>query len=330
MQPPLSNGMASQPPMTNGHNMPQLPIKGIPQAQMQNMQGIPGQHRQSAPNPTPDIRLVMQAQQISEQQRQAVQMQQQGRQHPGQNSQIHNSPPNMRANMSNANQQSSLLQNQALMAAFNSNNSNGSTPPANNNYVLANSGSSGSPRMNLPQVNGQNQNQNHPNGSNHSGGLSHVVKLEAQARAQFPNASPDHIRKLVTDNLQAMASRQQVSQAAMHAAAGGAHPAPSPSHVPVGHPGPSLVGLQPGMQNSPQQYAQMLRAQQQQQAANAAANLSANNGTSNSNSNGTPAQGNANGNVNGNINGTGGIVANGGVAGSQQGRSASVSSGQGK
>lgn len=174
--------------------------------------------------------------------------------------------------------------------------------------------------MNPPQLNGQNVNQNHSNGGNHSGGLSHIAKLEAQARAQFPNASPEHLRKLVSDNLQAMASRQQVSAAAMHAAAGGAH-SPSPAHGPGGHPGPSLAGLQPGMQNSPQQYAQMLRAQQQQQAALAAANLAAagaNNVNPSSNGNGTSAQGN------------GVVPANGGATGPQHSRSASVSSGQGK
>jgi chromatin modification-related protein VID21 len=48
--------------------------------------------------------------------------------------------------------------------------------------------------------------------------------------------------------------RQQISQSAMHAAAGG---------------GGNFSAIPNGMQNSPQQYAQMLRAQQERQAASA-------------------------------------------------------------
>jgi chromatin modification-related protein VID21 len=185
-----------------------------------------------APNPAPDIRLVMQARQISEQQRQAVQMQQQG-----QNGQIHNSPPNMRSNMSGMNQQAFMQNNQAMMAAFNSGNMNGvSTPPPNGLNVPG----AGSPRMAHP---GQSQQLN--------GSVSQITKLEASCRAQYPTASPEQINKLVRDALSQNLAVQR--QSAMHAAAGNGTP---------------LAGMPAGMQNSPQQYAQMLRAQQERQAAN--------------------------------------------------------------
>ena len=232
------NGIGTQVPLTNGHGpIPQIPLQGVPQAQMQmpgmpGMQGLPPQHRMPAPNPAPDIRTVMQARQISEQQRQAVQMQQQG-----QNGQIHNSPPNMRSNMSGMNQQAFMQNNQAMMAAFNSGNINGvSTPPPNGLNVPG----AGSPRVAHP---GQSQ---QPNGS-----ISQITKLEASCRAQYPNASQEQINKLVRDALSKNLTAQR--QSAMHAAAGGVAP---------------LAGMPAGIQNGPQQYAQMLRAQQERQAAN--------------------------------------------------------------
>lgn len=225
-----------------------MPTKGIPQAQMQNMQGLQSlqaQHRLPVQNPGSsgaDIRLVMQARQISEQQRQAVQMQQ-GQQIPGHGGQIHNSPPNMRANMTGMNQQNYIQSNQALMAGFSPSNPNGvSTPPANGLQV-PNNGSSGSPRMN-----NQNNQQLHSNTNT----VMDVNQLEAQYHTQYPNAPPEQIRKMVSETLkQRQVQRQQISQSAMHAAAGNGGPLP---------------GLPGGMQHSPQQYAQMLRAQQERQA----------------------------------------------------------------
>jgi chromatin modification-related protein VID21 len=196
------------------------------------MTNIPPQHRLPAPNPAPDLQLVMQARRISEQQRQAVQMQQQ---HQGPNPQVHSSPPNMRQNMNGINQQAFMQNGQAMMAAFSIGNGNGvSTPPANGFNVNA-VGSAGSPRIAHP---GQSQ---HPNGS-----ISQVSKLEAQCRARAPTATPDQINKMVRDTLNQNLARQS----AMHAAAGG---------------GTSLPGMPSGMQASPQQYAQMLRAHQEKQ-----------------------------------------------------------------
>jgi chromatin modification-related protein VID21 len=239
----MANGMAAQVPLPNGHAaIPQMPLKGVPQAPMQampgmpSMQGVPAQARMAATNGTPDLRLVMQARQISEQQRHAVQMQQQG-----QNGQIHNSPPNMRANMnmSNMNNQSFMQNSQALMAAFSAGNMNGVGTPPSNGLNVPSTGPAGSPRMGHP---GQPQ---QPNGS-----VSHINKLESQIRAQFPTASPEQIKKLVQETVSQSLAAQR--QSAMHAAAGS---------------GTALTGMPGGHQNSPQQYAQMLRAQQERQAA---------------------------------------------------------------
>jgi len=202
---------------------------------MPGMPGLPPQHRMPVPNQAPDLRLVMQARQISEQQRQAVQMQQQS-----QNGQIHNSPPNMRANMNtnmNAlNQQAFMQNNQAMMAAFNAGTINGVSTPPPNGLNVPSGGSAGSPRMG---------HLNQPQQAN--GSVSQITQLEAKFRAQLPAASPETINKIVKE---ALTTAQR--QSAMHAAAGN---------------GATLPGMPGGMQNSPQQYAQMLRAQQERQAA---------------------------------------------------------------
>ncbi|KAI9742665.1 MAG: chromatin modification- protein VID21 [Claussenomyces sp. TS43310] len=255
----LPNGMGNSMPISNGNGhggAPPIPMKGVPQAQMQNMPGLQGlqsQHRLPVPNPGPDLRLVMQARQISEQQRQAVQMQQQSQQHSGQNSHVHNSPPNVRANMNAMSQQNFMQNNQAMMASFGAGNANGlSTPPANG-MQAPNNGPAGSPRIGHPHQ----PQQMHSNGST----ILEVNQLEAQYHSQFPNAPPEQIRKMVSDTLkQRHAQRQQISQSAMHAAAGN---------------GGALPGLPGGMQHSPQQYAQMLRAQQERQAQAAQPNRSA-------------------------------------------------------
>lgn len=203
---------------------------------MPAMQGLPPQHRMAAPNNATDMQVMMQARQISEQQRQAVQLQQQH----GQNGPIHSSPPNMRATLNGMTAQSFTQGNQGMMAAFNAGNMNGvSTPPANGlNAPLA-----ASPRM------------AHPNQTQQANGVSQIQKLENSIRTQHPNATPEQINKLVRDTLMNHnLLQQQQRQSAMHAAAGSGSPLP---------------GIPPGMQNSPQQYAQMLRAHQQQQAATA-------------------------------------------------------------
>ena len=144
-----------------------------------------------------------------------------------------------RGSFSAMNQQAFMQNNQTMLAAFNAGDMNGvGTPPANG-LNIPSAGPAGSPRMGHP---GQPQ---QPNGS-----VSQITKLESQFRFQFPTASPDQISKLVRDALSQDLAAQR--QSAMHAAAGS---------------GTALAGMPDGIQNSPQQYVQMLRAQQERQAA---------------------------------------------------------------
>lgn len=283
MQPP-PNGMGAQGPMPNGYGgMPHMGIKGMPQAAMH---GMPGQGRLPQPNPTPDLRMVQQnAQNIAEQQRRVASLQaMQHPQHPSQNPQIHNSPPNMRGNPNNIGQQF-MQGNPAMMQAFNSTSGNGmATPPAN----VISVGTTASPRINhqgsaqpLTSLSPQNQ----------------VRNIEDNLRSRYPQLSTETIKKMAADAYQKniLQHRQQLSQSAMHAAAG-VTGNPGAPHPP-GNGGPpnaaSGNGLNPasaanmagsGMSNSPQMYAQMLRAQQERQQQAAARGNSA-----------TPGPGNAQG-----------------------------------
>jgi chromatin modification-related protein VID21 len=170
---------------------------------------------------------------------------QQSQQHPGQSPQVHNSPPNMRANMNGAmngmNQQAqqaymASMANMANMAGFNTGNMNGSTPPANG-FNVQNAGSASSPRM------------NHPNQPQQMQPNPQIVQMEAKYRSQFPQLPPDQISKLVRSELQTIANHRNN---AMNAAAGSGSP------------------LQ-GMPVGPQQYAQLMRASMGKQQAEAAA-----------------------------------------------------------
>jgi len=108
-------------------------------------------------------------------------------------------------------------------------------------------------------------------------GVSHVQILEHQIKTKFPNATPEQVMRMISDQLAKSVHQQQQrqvsAQSAMNAAAGGA----------------AMNGMGPAGQGTPQLYAQMLRQQQenqqkqqqaQQQAANAAAGASGN-GTGN-------------------------------------------------
>ncbi|OBT70396.1 hypothetical protein VE03_00156 [Pseudogymnoascus sp. 23342-1-I1] len=246
MQQQLPNGMGAPMPMPNLHpGMGPMPLKGVPQQQQaqMGMPGMPPSHRLPAPNATPDLSLVMQAQRISQQQRAAVQMQQHGGGGGGGGT-MHSSPPNAirgLPNMGGAGGGVNQQQQQAFMPP------NGMSPSPMQHFAgspagaganspaaaaaAAAAGLQGSPRLN-PQY----------------------AQLEASYRAKFPAATQEQVRKMVAD---ALGNAQR--QAAMHAAAGG--------NVGVGGMG-GLGGMQG---NSPVQYAQMLRAQQERQAAAAAA-----------------------------------------------------------
>jgi chromatin modification-related protein VID21 len=233
------NQIGGQAPMTNGLGVHQMPMNGVPQAQMQGMQG---QHRLPVPNPALDINLVTQARRISEQQRQAVQMQQQS-QHQGQNTQVHNSPPNMRNGVNGMSQQGFLPN---MMPPFNPGNTNGvSTPPTSGMSV----GTPGSGTASSPQMGQPGQPQPLPNCI-----VPPVNILDAQFRQKFPNCNQEQIHRMISDHLAKPVhnhQRQQLSQAAMNAAAGG-----------NGNGQPRVPS---GVENSPQLYAQMLRAQKERQ-----------------------------------------------------------------
>ncbi|OBT80600.1 hypothetical protein VF21_00446 [Pseudogymnoascus sp. 05NY08] len=194
----LPNGMgAPGMPMPNLHpgmGGP-MPLKGVPQQAQMGMQGMPmgPAHRLPAPNATPDLSLVMQAQRISQQQRAAVQMQQ----HQGGAQTMHSSPPNAIRGLPNMGGGGPGQQQQQGFMPTNGMSPNpmqqqqqhfAGSPPA-----AGVAGLQGSPRLN-PQY----------------------AQLEASYRAKFPAATPEQVRKMVAD---ALGNAQR--QAAMHAAAGG-------------------------------------------------------------------------------------------------------------
>ncbi|TAQ87857.1 hypothetical protein B7494_g3831 [Chlorociboria aeruginascens] len=224
---PLPPQMAGQAQMPNGLRVPQMPMNGVPQAPMGMQNQIP------MPNPgvSLNLNLVTQASQIADMQRQRI-----ASQHGNSNqSPLQNSPP--RGMM-----QPGFLPNNMIPNYPNTNGS--STPPSNN--LSTPSGQSGSPRMNQPPQ------------QLSSGMIPHVTTLEAQIRARNPNASPEEIRRQLTDQLgKTVQSRQAtngLAQSAMNAAAGGGIAAsPTQARVPS------------GMENNPQLYAQMLRQQQHAQ-----------------------------------------------------------------
>jgi len=266
---PLPAQMAGQVQMPNGLRAPQPIMNGAPQAQMQTMQG--GQL--PMPNPALDVGLVARAQNISEQQRQAIRMQQ-ASQLPlqGQNGQIHNSPPrNMGAmsppgfpQMSNGN-----------MFSINTSNTNGvSSPRPTNSH-----GQSGSPRMGQAQQ--------------LSGGPTPplVARLEESLRQKYPEATPEQVSRMLSETLSKNVYQKQTglsaqnAQSAMNAAAG------NNANGMVNGQGMSMNA---GPNQSPQHYAQLLRQQQQdqQQKAQAAAQNQQANGGQGHQRNGSGASGN--------------------------------------
>ena len=235
--------------MQNGLRVPQMPMNGVPQVPMHGIQG-----QLPMPNPALDVSLVARAQNISEQQRQAIRMQQQG-QLQGQSPQMHNSPPRMKGLP-----QPGFQMPNNMMPPYNANTNGVSTPPPNNLISSPGPGQAGSPRMGQPHT---------------SSGIPPVKIMEQQIQAKFPNATPEQITRMISEQLRNQhqhqhpaQQRQGLAQSAMNAAAGG-----------VG--GNGMAGMNPGQGGTPQLYAQMLRQQQenqakaaqaQQQAANAVGN----------------------------------------------------------
>ncbi len=291
LQPGMQPGMGK--PMVHP-GMGQMPISGIPQAQM-GMGGI--QHagnRMAVPNAnTPDHNLVMQAQRISAQQRAAV-MQQHGQGQTGQGMQ--GSPQNaaMRP-MGNMNQQGpqfsmpNSLAAQTAMHNFANSPNNPTHPPqqATNSAGIVSAGMTSS--LNPTGTAGM--------ASSPRPGAA-VVQLEAHFKIKYPQATSDQIRTLVSQEIQRQKNTAQqlnMQNSAMHAAAGHTntqqhlnvsqnqnHGTPNQSHAQPNTPQQAMnaganmanvTGLASGNLagglhvGNPQQYAQMLRAQQQRQAA---------------------------------------------------------------
>jgi chromatin modification-related protein VID21 len=287
--PQMSQQMGQQmgPQMQNNLRVPQG-MNGVPPAPMQAMQG-----QLPMPNPAVSVGLINQAAQTAEQQRAMIQMQQQSKPN-AQSPQPHNSPPRT----SNGMQQPNAFQMQNMMA-FNTNDhrSQAGTPPINGMVAPPGQGQhgpAGSPRP------GQ-----HPPVYNME---PYAARIDAQVRQQFPNATPEQILSLVTEQLKKTMQNQRsqpsnkLAQSAMNAAAGG-----SPASVP-GMNG-QVRGLSSGMnEKSPQLYAQMLRQQQENQhkadqARVAAAGLAAAQGqTAPAGNNGQQAQGHAHRNSAGSAN----------------------------
>lgn len=220
-------------PMQNNLRVPQMPMNGIPTAQMQGQMPLP--------TPVLDVGLVSRAQQISQHQ-QAIRLQQQS-QMPGQSPQMHSSPPRM-----NGMPQPGFQMQGNMMPPFNPNTNGIGTPPANH-IPSPGQGHAGSPRM------GQNPLQP-PNAAS-----SHIHQLEQQIKAKYPNATSEQITSMIQTNLsktilqqqQQHQQRQGFAQSAMNAAAGG-------NAITAG-----MNAMTNATQGTPQLYAQMLRQQQENQ-----------------------------------------------------------------
>ncbi|KAI1102648.1 hypothetical protein F4804DRAFT_312319 [Jackrogersella minutella] len=246
------NGTGAPSHMAGGL-VPPMQMNGTSQVQMPS---VNGQSRITMPTSQPDIQLLIQAQQISEQQRRSVQMRQQQQQnqhqHQPQNPQqshqspqgnmpLQSSPPAMRAAAMNGLNQKNYLNNaqaQAMMASFNPTNGSGmSTPPAGG---LPMTSQAGSPRPNATISQ-----------PTHQTYVSQLQNIETHIRQSHPNTPQDMVREMARALLSNRHNNHNLAQSAMNAAAGG-----------TGHAAAA---------NGPHQYAQLLRAQQQQQAAAAAA-----------------------------------------------------------
>ena len=234
---PTPNGAGS--PGHVGGLVPPMQMNGSPQMQMP---AVNGQSQMAMPNgQQPDVRLIMQAQRIQEQQRHSVQMrQQQSHQGSPGATPMQNSPQAMRAAALNSLNQKNYLNNaqaQAMMASMHSANGTGmSTPPGSGFSMSAGQSASPPPNTTLPQ-------------QTHQTYVSQLQHIENHLRSTNPNVPQEAIRHMARQLLQ---SRQNnMAQSAMNAAAGGQ--------------------AQATAANGPHQYAALLRQQQQQQQAQAAA-----------------------------------------------------------
>ena len=238
--PRVMNGQTNGVLPTNSHSVPHAPMQPNMQVQMQ----------QRVPSMAPD-RMIHEASRLREQQayvRQQQQQQQQQQQH-SQSNGVSGSPPLQHPNM--------LPQtNAAMLASLQGRSSpsiNGAPPPL---------GSSSSPRMTQPQA--------------LSSGMTPAVnQISSQFKARHPQASPEQITRMTTDQLYKMSN--EARQQAMQAAAGSSNAAAVAANANMGLQVPNSMQQQATMMtsggggsmfnigNPQQQYAQLMRQQQQSQ-----------------------------------------------------------------
>lgn len=248
--PRLNHGQTNGVLPTNSHNVPHAPMQPNMQVQMQ----------QRVPPMAPD-RMIHEASRLREQQ--AYVRQQQQQQH-AQSNGLAGSPPTQHANMLSQN-------NSALLASLQGRSSpsiNGAPPPL---------GSSSPPRMTQPQ-------------SLSSGMTPAVNQISSQFKARHPQASPEQITRMTTNQLYKMSNE---AQQAMQAAAGNSNAAAIAANANMGLQVPSSMQQQAAMMQNgaggamfnignSQQYAQLMRQQQQSQQRGASASGQGMNGGSRS------------------------------------------------
>ena len=231
--PRLMNGQTNGVLPTNSHSVPHAPMQPNMQVQMQ----------QRVPPMAPD-RMLHEASRLREQQ--AYVRQQQQQQH-SQSTGASGSPPLQHPNILSQNNAAMLasLQGRASPSII------GAPPPL---------GSSSSPRMAQPQA--------------LSSGMTPAVnQISSQFKARHPQASPEQITRMTTDQLLKMSNE---ARQAMQAAAGNSNAAAIATNANMGLQVPSSMQQQASMMaigggatmfniGNSQQYAQLMRQQQQSQ-----------------------------------------------------------------
>ena len=240
--PRLMHGQTNGVLPTNSHSVPHAPMQPNMQVQMQ----------QRVPPMAPD-RMIHEASRLREQQAYVRQQQQQLH---AQSNGPSGSPPLQHPNMLSQSNSAILTSLQGRSSPS----TNGPPPPL---------GSSSSPRMTQPQA--------------LSSGMTPAVnQISSQFKARHPQASPEQIKRMTTDQLYKMSnmsneSRQLTNearqQAAMQAAAGNSNAAAVVANANMGLQVPSSIQQQAAMMTNggggamlnSHQYAQLMRQQQQSQ-----------------------------------------------------------------
>ena len=229
----MGNGQTNGVLPTNAHSVPHAPMQPNAQVQMQMQQRM-------ASGMAPDPRVLQEVSQVQAQQR-AYQQQVRQQGHPQPNG--HSVSPNM--------QNPNLLPQNGVNLLSSA---QGRSSPSVNGVPPV-TGSSTSPRMNQPQA--------------LSSGMTPAVNhISSQVKARHPQASPEQITRMTTDQLYKMS---EVRHHAMQAAAGNANlnAVASNSNMGLPAPPPPMQQQQHAAMN-PAHYAQIMRTQQasQQRGAN--------------------------------------------------------------